>query len=211
MYKTSLLQIRPRYTPNDVTGHVPENILWFLSAQSSTPGLPQLQAINATFDPLWAAIYKAYASANNFYTGSVVTDWSSNTGLQYSSVGVFTPVAGTVGGTSHSGQVALLISFQIGVRYKGGHPRCYLPQPSVGATQGVSNDEVTTAVQTNVLTAYNAMIGGMKNNATLGGQTQVIYRHRTDPVNAATFQFASLTVQNQTATQRRRVRRVPHH
>lgn len=211
VYKPGLLQVRPHYTQNDVTGHVPQNVLWFQSAQTTTPTIANLQQIAVAFDPGWAGIFGQYGAQNNYYTGSTITDWSSNAGLQYTSVGTFTQAPGGKGVSPHSGQVALLVSYQIAVRYKGGHPRTYLPYVGIAATQGVSNDEVIASVQTGVVTAMNAMISSMKGNSTLGGQTMVIYRHRQSPALATTYPFSTFTVGSQTATQRRRIRRVPHH
>lgn len=211
VYKPGLLQIRPRYTQSDISGHIPENILWFLSGSTTTPTLANLQGVAANFDPLWGAVFAAYGPSTNHYTGSVTTDWSSNTGLQYNSVGVFGGTAGGQAAGVQSGQVAILISYQIGVRYKGGHPRTYLPYVSEGVTLGSSGDQVSTTTQTAIVNAYNAMINGMRGGATLNGQTMVIYRHRTNPALAQTYPFATFTVQSQTATQRRRIRRVAHH
>lgn len=211
VYKPGLVQVRPRYTQSDVSAHIPENVLWFQNGSTTTPTLANLQGIAAQFDPLWGAVFAAYGPSVNKYTGSVVTDWSSNTGLAYNSVGVFTPVAGGQAAGCQSSQVAILVSYQIGVRYKGGHPRTYLPYVSEGVTQGSSGDQVTSTCQTAIVNAYNAMISGMKGSATLSGQTMVIYRHRTNAALAQTYPFATFSVNAQTATQRRRVRRVAHH
>jgi hypothetical protein len=211
VYKPGLIQIRPRYSVSDVSAHIPENVLWFTAGSQTTPTIANLQAICNAFDPLWGAVWSVQGSSNNHYTGSVATDWSSNTGLQYNSVGVFTPVAGANGAACQSAQVAILISYQIGVRYKGGHPRTYLPYVATASTTGSSGDEVTGPTQTGIVTAMNAMISGMKGIATLNGLTQVIYKHRTTPATATTYQFATFTVNNQTATQRRRLRHVAHH
>lgn len=211
VYKPGLVQIRPRYSASDLSGHTPENILWFQSGTTTTPTLANLQSMTTIFDPAWANLWGSCGASNNSYLGSIATDWSSNTGLQYSSVGVFTPTPGTHGSTTQSSQVCILISYQIGVRYKGGHPRTYIPYISTTATAGSSGDEVVSTVITSMVNYMNAMIANMKGNATLGGQTQVIYRHRTNPSLATTYQFATFTVQGQTATQRRRVRRVAHH
>ena len=211
VYRPGLVHCRPRYSIFDVSAHTPENVLWFQSGSTTTPTLANLQGMANAFDPLRGAVFAAYASPQNSYTGSVFTDWSSNTGLAYNSVGVYAGHAGSQGTTTQSAQVAILVSYQIGVRYKGGHPRTYLPYVSGVAATGTSGDEIPTAIQNNVLTNLNAMIAGMKNTGILGGQTQVIYRHRNNATLAQTYQFATLTVNSQTATQRRRVRRVPHH
>jgi hypothetical protein len=211
VYKPGLIQVRPRYSVSDVSAHIPENVLWFQAGSVTTPSVANLQSIANTFDPLWGAVWSVQASSQNHYTGSVVTDWSSNTGLQYNSVGVFTPTIGADGSACQSAQVAILISYQIGVRYKGGHPRTYLPYVATAATQGSSGDEIAPAVITALQTNMNAMISGMKGTTTLNGLTQVIYRHRSSPTLAQAYQFATFTINPQTATQRRRVRRTAHH
>lgn len=211
VYKPGLVQIRPRYTQSDVTGHIPENVLWFQSGTTTTPTVGNLQSMVNLFDAQWGNVWAAYAPSVNHYTGSIATDWSSNAGLQYSSVGVLTPIAGGQAAGCQSAQVCILISYQIGVRYKGGHPRTYLPYVSEGVTQGSSGDQVTTTCQTAIVTALNGVINTMKGSGILGGQTMVIYRHRTNATLAQTYPFATFTVQSQTATQRRRLRHVAHH
>lgn len=210
-YKPGLLQVRPHYNVSDVSGHTPQNVLWFVSANVSTPALGNLNTICNFVDQYWTAVCCPVMASANHYTGSIVTDFSSNTGLAYSSVGNITPIAGSLTGGSQSAQVCMLISYQIGVRWKGGHPRTYLPYIAESVTQGISGDEVVPTFITQMNTAMNTFISQMKATGVLGGQTLSIYRHKQNPALAQTYPVVTFSVSTQTATQRRRVRRVPHH
>ena len=211
VYKPGLLQIRTQHTQNPDTGDIPENVLWFVSALLTTPTLVQLQAIQGYFDTNWAPIWQTVGPTNRDYMGSVITDWSSNTGLQSTSVGSFTPAAGTHSSESLPLQVAILLQWEIGVRYKGGHPHTYLPYCSA-STQDTSDPSmvlasIRTAVNGGVGAFFTAMLAG----GTLGGQTAVVYRHRNDPVNAVFHGIQAFNIASRFATQRRRIRRVAHH
>src|ERR1700758_1398804 len=93
-----LCQVRPQYTVDVDSGDHVENVLWFLSATTTTPTLTDLAGMAAAFDPAWAAMWNILGAGNKAYTGSVWTDYSSVFGLSSSSVGIFTPVSGVNGG-----------------------------------------------------------------------------------------------------------------
>jgi hypothetical protein len=211
IYLPGLLQIKPQYDYDADTGHAPENVLWYLSATHTTPSLANLQAIQNIFDPKWGAVWDPLGVSTHHYNGSIITDYSSNTGLSWNSVGTFTPHAGTAGGSPGPPQLAALISLHVPVRYRGGHPRIYIPQISMGVVSGTANDTILSSVTAAVATAYNTLLTSMTGSGVLGGQTSVAYLHRTDSTLANPQPYPSFTVQGLVATQRRRVRKVAHH
>jgi len=208
VYQPGLIQIRPQYEFDAEADNTPENVLWLQSSTTSAPSLAQLQSIQNVFDPGWAQVWKPWGHTTHFYQGSVITDWSSNTGLSFSSVGGFTAVAGSGTGSPAAPQVAALISYHVPIRYKGGHPRTYLPRGAMGEVTGTNNDELVSSCGAAILSAINALIGNLKSSGVLGGQTWSVYLHKNDPTKAHVMPFASFTVQTLLATQRRRLRHV---
>jgi hypothetical protein len=207
VYKPGLLQIRPQYTPDPDSGDTPENVTWWLSATTTTPSLGDLTAIAGVFDTHWGAIFAAYGAAAQNYTGSKVTDWSSATGLEQSTVGVFTPVAGT-GGTGAPPQVAILQSFQINLRWRGGHFRTYYPYVGAANLGGFGNDTVAGGTVTAMETAYTNLVVAMAASGTLGGQVPRAYKDKNNATTATLYPIVSQLINPKVATQRRRVRHV---
>jgi hypothetical protein len=210
VYKPGLLQMRPQYTTSESDADHVENILWFASASTTTPTLAQLVSIADLFDNNWGPLFATYAPSSASYMGSIITDWSSDLGLSYSTVGSYTPQPGLNGSKPAPLQVSALISYSIPKRYRGGHPRTYLPYVADEVLTGSDNSNITTTITEGIAGDLNTMVSAMKASGILGGQTQVIYLHRNDPVNAAVYEYSSFTVQSLVATQRRRLRKVAH-
>jgi hypothetical protein len=205
-----LLQCKPQYDVDPQTGNKPENILWFKSAASGTPSIANLTAIAAAFDPAWANVYKACGSTAYHYNGSIWTDFSNAFGLVYSSVGAFTPVAGAAGGVALPYNVAALLSLKTGEHYRGGHFRVYMPY--LGANVIGTNSSIMQPTYVNALgTAFSALNAATTASGVLGGQTQVCYRHRFTSGTARLDVITAFVAQTQLATQRRRLRKAPHH
>jgi len=211
VYKPALLQIRPQYDPNPDTADHPENVLWFVSGTVTTPTLANLQAIQNTFDGAFSQVTKQVMPTTKSYTGSTITDWSSALGKSWSSVGTFSPVAGLSGADAMPLNVAVLISLHLPIRYKGGHPRIYLPWISFSASAGADGNKVLGTVVTAVASNYTAYEASMLASGTLGGQATAAYLFRNDAVKANIQLVSSFTVQTTFASQRRRLRRAAHH
>jgi hypothetical protein len=208
VYKPGLVQIRPQY--NDGGIDTAENVLWAEGSFSSPLTLTQLTNIAAPFDSYWPAMWKVNAFDSSHYLGCIVTDWSSNTGLQYSTVGILTPVAGT-GGTSPAGaQVAILMSLSDGTRYKGGHARIYIPAIAGNIMLTPSTLQASTVATLN--TNYNAANTAMQgiSGANGGPFNFMIYRFKTNAVKAAVVPIHAYGASITLATQRRRLRKVAH-
>lgn len=207
VYKPGLLQIRPQYLKDPDSGDTPENVLWFLSGSTTTPTIANLQAIQTTFDGSWGAYAALWLATGLSYDGSVITDWSSATGLQSSSVGALTPVVGTHGAPTPP-QVAILQSYQVTLRWRGGHFRSYYPYVGSSVITGTFNDTVAAATLASMAIGYDNMVSAMKTTGVLGGQTQMMYKNKNDVATATLYPIATFDISNIVATQRRRVRHV---
>lgn len=215
VYMPQLVQIRPQYTTG-LTNEpgTPENVTWWQGATAGSFPLTvsQLILILAAFDPAWGAMWKHIGSINMFYTGAIITDWSTATGAEYSSVGVYGGTQGQASGYAPANTSVLVSKRSSGMpKYRGGHPRTYLP--FVGA--GVVHDEYTVdpTQQGNVHADYVNLQTAMSGVGTVngGGYSEMVFRKRHDPVHAALYGVTSVAVNSKFATQRRRLRKAPHH
>lgn len=208
VYKPNLIQIRPQYTVDIDTDVTPENVLWLNCGTAGPYTTVQLSSVCEVFDPLWGNIWKEVGPPDKAYTGSIATDWTSDTGVLFNSVGTITPQVGIAGGVSCPYQVAMLISISTGQRYRGGHGRVYLPYVSIDALVSSSEDKVTTGVVASVNSALGAFHTGMTTSSVLGGLQPCIYRHRTNEISAQLVPWLIWGGNQLLATQRRRIRKV---
>jgi len=207
VYKPGLVQIRPQYTRDPDSGDTPENITWWQSGTTSTPTLPDLTTMQAQFDGAWGAMWRECGTNAAEYTGSIITDWSAATGLQQSTVGVFPGTVGTAG-TALPPQVSVLQSFQIQLRWRGGHFRRYFPYIGANAVSGTFMDTVVSTVISAMEAAYTVLVGQMQSSGVLGGQSPRCYKDKDNPTTATLYTPVSQMISPTIATQRRRVRHV---
>lgn len=214
-YFNGLVLIKPQYTGND--RDTPENVTWWKGSFSTGLTLAQMTAIQAIFDPAWGAMWKEIGAASATYTGSIIQDFSSNTGLEQTSVGVYAGQAGTQGSDIGS-NTACLISHLVAVRFKGGHGRTYLP--SCGASALTNGKQFVAAQITAVTSGYATLVTNMGGVSSGNGGpfTQQLFRYRNYPGSAAhpihtpasLVAVTSNSVSQTPASQRRRVRRASH-
>lgn len=208
-YLPGLIQIRPQYT--NLGADIPENIMFWEGSESAGYSLAQLQAIQAVFDHYWPLMWNKQADVNVTYLGSIITDWTSDAGLEWSSVGTLTPVAGVESGLG-AAQSCCLISWVVPLRWRGGHFRTYLPGVAASALSSESaiSASITTAMVTAIATLLTQMLDISGANG--GPVAPVAFRFRNQKPDVeprpTTYPFSSYTVQAQLATQRRRVRKV---
>lgn len=209
-YQPRLVQIRPQYVSED--RDVAENVLWWIGTFTSALTNDQAAATLAVFDPLWGALFEAYGDGFNAYEGSIITDWSSDTGIEYTSVGVFTPVNGGFGSVIGANTAALL-SWSTALRFRGGHARSYLPyvgQDAIGSTTELDEGRVTgmnTAI-VNLINGMEEIPGGFG-----GGYFPVMYKYRNAPLVDPPKPPVLVTITDGfanpiLASQRRRLRKV---
>lgn len=214
-YFNGLVQIRAQYNASGEDRDVPENVTWWKGAFSTGLSLGQATAIQLAFDTAWAVMWSQVGVDSVAYAGSVLTDWSSNTGIESTSVGTFAPVDGTQTDRAPA-QAAALISLQVALRFKGGHGRVYLP--AIGNSATTSAMDLTTGVVTLLNEKYLLLANAM--NAISSGNggpfVQQLFRFRSadyptmpTPVPAL-VPIVAANAQQLLATQRRRLRKVAH-
>jgi len=161
-------------------------------------------------------MWQPIATSTATYFQTIVTDWSNSSGLQ-----VLNPAS--FSGTGTGGlpfQVSILISQKGTVRYKGGHARIYLP--SLASSVTTDDITVTTNAQNSVTAGITAVFTAMNGITSANGGPffPQIWRQRTQSVphtQPPTYQPPFLQLINTAAcnptlaTQRRRLRKVPHH
>lgn len=207
-YYTRLLQIRPQYT--DSSSSVHENVTWWQF--SGSVGLPvsltELEAVQAQFDTDWYTLWALVGATGTHYIGSVVTDWQSDTGLEAGNSS-FDPLSAG-GGVEAGAQVSALLSYQEGLRYKGGHARTYLP--CVGINNISNGKNLTSAIPNNLETAWNSVVA---NQASLtGGPTApikpVVFHQKPKSGIPFVQPIVDVVASLELATQRRRLRKAAH-
>jgi hypothetical protein len=203
-YKPFLLQIRPQYL--GAAADTPENVLWFTGGEAGGYTTGQLQAIQAVFDQYWADLWKLPATSVYTYKSSIVTDWTSDTGPQIP-VNSAVSTIGTQSGVCGA-NVAVLISLQLALRYRGGHPRIYLP--GIGSEALQDSRTLDSTLVGEMVTAYNTFQDEMAaiSSAEGGPCYLVAYRYRNTEGKAEIVPLADAVIQSELASQRRRLRRV---
>lgn len=210
VYQPGLLQARPQFKVDPDTGDHYENVLWWKSASTTTPTAANLTAIANVFDGFWANVFANCANVNYTYLGSIWTDWSSNTGQQITTVGTFSPVTGDLTGGALPNQVAVLISYSTAQRYKGGHPRSYIPWVDKNAQSTSDPSQIRSTVKSAMDSELASLYPAMLASGVLGGQEAVSYRFRTNALKAEIVVINGYATQFTLATQRRRLRKVAH-
>lgn len=215
VYQPGLIQLRPQYTTGAADElDTPENVLWYTGGNLSAFPLTsiQLAVIGNAFDVAWGNLWKPMGSATYAYTGSVITDWSISTGQEETSVGTFAPVAGTTSGALPSNVSVLTSHAANGMpKYRGGHPRTYLPFMGDGHMVDAFKwdpSEIAT-VHARWVDLDTAMASVGSGNG--GPYNQSVYRFRNDIAKAHIYPVTGHLVQTRPATQRRRLRKAPHH
>lgn len=204
VFQPRLIQVRTLFTVEG-SGDRPENITWWL--QNTGPvTLSDLTTQQGIVDSDYAAFWAgSVGSSSAQYIGSIISSWESDTGPVVNSVGSMTPVTG-----SHSGlaaaQVCALMSGVGPQRYKGGHPRIYLPH----IAQSVLQDDrsLTATAVADLESGWNAFGSAMA--AGSPSWVTVNYRYRNNPLKAVVMALNNYNPNSIIATQRRRVRRVAH-
>jgi hypothetical protein len=208
VYKPGLIQVRPQFFDTD-NSKLHEMVTWFVGGFSTPLTISQLNVIQSAYDTAMVNCVNAYAITGLHYFGSIVTDWSTSSGLTILDGG------SNLGGGSYSvatpSQVCILQSLHIAQRYKGGHGRMYWPLP--GSNAAITDTPNATAVA-NLATTYTTLLTAMAavSSGSGGPFVQYVYRHRNSALLASLQLVSSFTVQpNLYATQRRRIRKVAHH
>lgn len=214
-YLPGLILWKPQYQTGDPSEpDTPENVMW-LQYLSDVDGasVAQLKTLATELDGLWAALWKVNGAADYKYEGSYIQDYSSDMGNEATTVGTFAPVSGEIAGFCPD-NVSGLVSWEgAWPRYKGGHPRTYLPyqgtETLLYATEWT--DSAVTAMNAAIVTFIDG-VGSYDWTVSSGsyyGQLSAYLKRRvvgeatTYPITAGHFSPIP-------ATQRRRLRKVHH-
>lgn len=214
-YFNGLIQVRTQYIPAGDDRDTPENVLWWKGGFSTGLTEAQIEEIQLAFDPAWGSMWASIGATAVNYSGSIVTDWSSDTGISVDSVGSASEVPGTKGNSQPS-QVAALLSLSVAQRFKGGHGRIYLPNVGVSACTG--NMDLNSTALTDLEEGWTAVVTAMQGvSAPNGGPFNPYlfrYRNANYPLDAAPvpqiLPILSANPASLLATQRRRLRKVAH-
>jgi hypothetical protein len=208
LYLPGIVQIVPQY--NIGRPNLAANVLHWHTTVTDL-GTGTLNAIQATFDPLWFDLWALVGASEASYVGSIVTDMSSNTGAQAGNQG-FVPKHPTNSGPQLGENTAYLLSLHTDTRYRGGHGRVYLPAISV---YNINNDGETmgSAIQPAVVTAWNNLVTAMESLPVgSGGPLSPVIWHKKLSSAPNTFELVTgITANALFASQRRRLRKVSRH
>lgn len=208
IYHPGVVAVVPHYNIGRPTNAV--NVTYWSTAASGLT-VAQLTVVQTAFDTAWSGYWHTYACSLNSYVGSIVTDMSSNTGAQAGNA-TYVPVIGAGAATSIPDNCAILMSLKTSTRYRGGKGRLYIPgQDSLsvmadGRTVVAGRVTQFQNLWTNVVSAMSGVAGSS------GGPYNPIVWHKKLRTNPNTTEaINSVVVSNILASQRRRLRKVPHH
>lgn len=208
IYHPGVVQIVPHYDLGQPTNAA--NVTYWKTAVTGLT-VTQLSAIRTAFDTTWNTFWQTLGTNQAKYTGSTVTDMSSNTGAASNNVG-YSPHAGSATGGPMGDQVAYLLSLHGGVRYRGGHARLYIPGVAQDETQADGRTLTPTAM-TSLTTLYTQAVTTMAGITGVNGGplTPIIWHKKWTAAPNTIEDVFNWTANQVVATQRRRVRRISRH
>jgi hypothetical protein len=141
------------------------NNIFHLQYTGGAPTTANLNAVCAAVLTAWQTNFKALCPASVVLSGADAQDLTT----ALSATGAATDTtAGTRSGTAFPNSVAACITWKINVRYRGGHPRTYLPAGVLADLQ--SGNRWTDAFVSAADTAAAAFLTAM-NAISVGGST----------------------------------------
>lgn len=189
------------------------NVFWLKVITSGTPTGTQVAGLAHSF----LADYNTSlmpGRSTACQTAQCICQWNDGSGGMVEGADA-TPAPGDQAGSFLSAQVALIISWRLAVRYRGGHPRSYLAGWPTTALLAANNWQsgVVTATQTRVstfLTNINGLTPTGFSSVTLGVLRQ--FANKGSEAKPPNFldppqfrPFTSAVVKPGLATQRRRL------
>lgn len=184
--------------------------IYYVAYTGSAPSSANIEAYFAAVTPSIATAYQAEMSADNEWTSIEGIDLASDTGATYSEDA---SVFGVRAGDFLPASVAMVASLEISRRYRGGHPRKYLPWGTAGTMASGSTIDWDSSFLADCQLKFDAMMAAMI-GVTEGGTTwsdlvNVSYvtakARRDDPVVDV---ITSAILRPRMCTQRRRLGRI---
>jgi len=147
---------------NGLINSVPWTNIFHLQYTGTAPSVAQLDSLSSSMLSAWSTNFLPLVNAGVTVTGCVSTDLTNATAAQGSASGTG---AGTRAGTALSNAQSAVISWKVNMRWRGGHPRTYLPATvSSDIVSGrLFTDTYVTALTTAAATfrtAVNALTSG---------------------------------------------------
>jgi len=184
--------------------------IWYVHYSGTAPSASNIDAYLTAQATALGANYTAEMSVDNEVTGWEMTDLTSATSargaITFSAFGArtgdFTPASS-----------ALVLSCEISRRYRGGHPRKYLPFGTAGTYASGSTTQWDSSFLADVQTKMEAFVAGLV-GVTEGGTTWddvVNVSYRTGGAVRATAvvdPITSVLARSRICTQRRRLGRI---
>lgn len=188
-----------------------ENVLWFSSTGIGGATLAELNSFAASFYSLWSAAVVAMLPTTTEVIAALVSDWTSADGLTGEQTGTD---AGTGDGAATGAQVSALINWLANGRFRGGHPRTYLPNPASGNLE--NNQNLTSDSASALAASIGSFLTDFNELTIADAAVELVLYHRgptaahPDRIAQGVKPIIGGDVPTRLATQRRRVRRVGH-
>ena len=184
----------------------PFNNIFFLQYSGSAPTVSNLNAVCADVLTAWQTNFKSLCPSTVVLAGADAQDLT-NAGA--ASGAATDTTAGTRSGTAMPNSVAACVTWKINNRYRGGHPRTYLPAGVIADV--VTGNRWTDAFVSAANTAAAAFLTAM-NAISVGGSTykQVCLSYTRNLIKLTTpvpYSIQSGLVDHRPDTQRRRLGR----
>lgn len=125
----------------------------FFSYAGAGPTVADLNTLAGTIAAAWGTNLSPQTNTGVTLTGITLTDLASASGAQ---TVTSQSRVGTLAGTAMSAGIAMIVKFKINRRYRGGHPRFYLPGRVTADLASSTN--WLTASTTALATAFGAFI-----------------------------------------------------
>lgn len=210
VYLAGMLKVQLQYS-FDFHDPLALNTFYCYGAGVEGATAAELDDFTAAVGTEWStAGLEGYMSSTHSLLNVWCADWSGPTGNEGLSL-INTP--GDEGGAALTAQACVLVNFEVPLRYRGGHPRLYMPLGTV--------DSMSTPILwlsdfvSNLQGAFNTFFSWV-NEQEIGGSpiTWSLYRTRQKVADVlqppSHYPVSSPTVSPVPATIRRRVRRAGH-
>lgn len=173
----------------------------------TTPSAATCIGLATTLNDAWGTNMNSLFNSTVVMENVTLTDLTSSSGA---SGNYAHNQAGGSAGSEIAGNTSVLVTYPSSFRYRGGHPRTYLPPPPQSLL--LNPGELTTGAVTSYGTGWGTLLGTLAGSSaagtTLTQQCAVSYftdnAARTTPV---VMPISSYSVQQRLASQRRRIGR----
>lgn len=187
------------------------NVFWFACDAIAGAALDALEALAESWYTAWWDAIKANTSDLLMLTSCVASDWTSADGLS----GIYNGSdTGSNDGDPVQAQVAALINWETNGRYRGGHPRTYVP--GIIASDLENNQNLSDDAAASLASAMGTFLTTVNDLTFDDDSVTLVLYHRgptathPDRIAQGVKPIIGGVVPTQLATQRRRVRRAGH-